>query len=187
MATVWLARDLRHDRFVALKVMRPDLASSVGAERFLHEIRITAQLRHPHILPVFDSGEAGAGETGGHLWYTMPYVEGETLRQRLVRQRTLPVDEAIRITCEVATALDYAHRRGIVHRDVKPENILIDDEHAVHRRLRRGQSARYGRGRRAHRNRLRRGNSGIHESRGGQRIGRCRRPRGCLCPWVRPL
>jgi eukaryotic-like serine/threonine-protein kinase len=131
MATVWLARDLRHDRFVALKVMRPDLASSVGAERFLHEIRITAQLRHPHILPVFDSGEAGAGETGRHLWYTMPYVEGETLRQRLVRQRTLPVDEAIRITCEVATALDYAHRRGVVHRDVKPENILIEDEHAV--------------------------------------------------------
>jgi eukaryotic-like serine/threonine-protein kinase len=84
MATVYLARDLRHDRFVALKVMRPDLASSVATERFLHEIRVTAQLRHPHILPVFDSGEAGTRETGGaQLWYTMPYVEGETLRQRL--------------------------------------------------------------------------------------------------------
>jgi TolB-like protein len=131
MATVYLARDLRHDRFVALKVMRPELASSVGAARFLHEIRITAQLRHPHILPVFDSGEASARDTGGHLWYTMPYVEGETLRQRLVRQHTLPVDEAVRITCEIATALDYAHRHGIVHRDVKPENILIEDEQAV--------------------------------------------------------
>ena len=131
MATVYLARDVRHDRFVALKVMRPDLASSVGAERFLHEIRITAQLRHPHILPVFDSGEAGSGGAGGHLWYTMPYVEGETLRQRLVRARTLPIEDAIRVTCEIATALDYAHRRGIVHRDVKPENILIEDEHAV--------------------------------------------------------
>jgi serine/threonine-protein kinase len=131
MATVWLARDLRHDRFVALKVMRPDLASSVGAERFLHEIRITAQLRHPHILPVFDSGEVGSGGAGGHLWYTMPYVEGETLRQRLLRQRTLPIQEAIRITCEIATALDHAHRRGVVHRDVKPENILIEGDHAV--------------------------------------------------------
>jgi serine/threonine-protein kinase len=126
MATVYLVRDLRHDRFVALKVMRPDLATSVGAERFLHEIRVTAQLRHPHILPVFDSGDAG-----GHLWYTMPFVEGETLRQRMVRQRTLLVDEAVRITCEVATALDHAHRRGVVHRDVKPENVLIEDEHAV--------------------------------------------------------
>jgi eukaryotic-like serine/threonine-protein kinase len=132
MATVYLARDLRHDRFVALKVMRPDLGSSVGTERFLHEIRVTAQLRHPHILPVFDSGTSGRDEQdGGHLWYTMPYVEGETLRQRLARQRTIPTDEAIRITCEIATALEHAHRRGVVHRDVKPENILIEDEHAV--------------------------------------------------------
>ena len=126
MATVYLARDLRHDRLVALKVMRPDLASSVGAERFLHEIRITAQLRHPRILPVFDSGEAA-----GQLWYTMPFVEGETLRQRLVRERTIPIDDAVRITCEVASALDYAHRRSVVHRDVKPENIMIEEQHAV--------------------------------------------------------
>jgi LuxR family transcriptional regulator, maltose regulon positive regulatory protein len=132
MATVYLARELRYDRMVALKVMRPDLASSPGTERFLHEIRITAQLRHPRIVPVFDSGRTDAFEAGGsHLWYTMPYIEGETLRQRLVRQRTIPVDEAVRITCEIATALDYAHRRGIVHRDVKPENILIEDGHAV--------------------------------------------------------
>ena len=126
MATVYLARDQRHDRLVALKVMRPDLASSVGGERFLHEIRITAQLRHPRILPVFDSGEAA-----GQLWYTMPFVEGETLRQRLVRDRTIPVEEAVRITCEVASALDYAHRRSVVHRDVKPENIMIEEQHAV--------------------------------------------------------
>ena len=132
MATVYLARELRHERMVALKVMRPDLATSAGTERFLHEIRITAQLRHPRILPVFDSGQAGSHAFGGsHLWYTMPYVEGETFRQRLVRERTIPVEEAVRITCEVATALDYAHRRGIVHRDVKPENILIEDQHAV--------------------------------------------------------
>ncbi len=132
MATVYLAREVRHDRFVALKVMRPDLGSSVGIDRFLHEVRITAQLRHPHILPVFDSGEAGTPETGGrHPWYTMPFIEGETLRQLLVRQRTIPIEDAVRITCEVATALDYAHRRGIVHRDVKPENILIEDGHAV--------------------------------------------------------
>jgi LuxR family transcriptional regulator, maltose regulon positive regulatory protein len=132
MATVYLARELRHERMVALKVLRPDLASSAGTERFLHEIRITAQLRHPRILPVFDSGQVGSpGQGGGHLWYTMPYVEGETLRQRLVRQRTIPLEDAVRLTCEVATALDYAHRRGVVHRDVKPENILIEDEHAV--------------------------------------------------------
>ena len=126
MATVYLARDLRHDRLVALKVMRPDLASSVGPERFLHEIRITAQLRHPRILPVFDSGEAA-----GQLWYTMPFVEGETLRQRLVRERTMDVEDAVRIICEVASALDYAHRRSVVHRDVKPENIMIEEQHAV--------------------------------------------------------
>jgi eukaryotic-like serine/threonine-protein kinase len=132
MATVYLARDLRHDRLVALKVMRPELANSIGPERFLHEIRITAQLRHPHILPVFDSGEAGIGETGGgQLWYTMPFVKGETLRQVLVRQQRLDLPQAIRITTEIASALDHAHRHGVVHRDVKPENILLEDEQAV--------------------------------------------------------
>ncbi|MBA3496616.1 MAG: protein kinase [Gemmatimonadales bacterium] len=120
MATVFLARDLRHERPVALKVLHPELASSLGPERFQQEIRLAARLQHPHILTVHDSGEAS-----GQLWYTMPYVEGESLRDRLRRERQLPVEDALLITREVADALDYAHRQGIVHRDIKPENILL--------------------------------------------------------------
>ncbi len=105
MATVYLADDLKHERKVALKVLKPELAAVVGAERFLAEIKTTANLQHPHILPLFDSGEAD-----GFLFYVMPYVEGESLRQRLVREHQLPVDEALRITTDVADALDYAHR-----------------------------------------------------------------------------
>lgn len=126
MATVYLARDLRHDRLVAIKVLREELAAALGAERFLTEIRVTASLQHPHILPLFESGNAD-----GLLWYAMPFVEGETLRVYLARTGPLPVDEAIRLACEVADALDYAHLRGIVHRDVKPENVLLQDGHAV--------------------------------------------------------
>jgi eukaryotic-like serine/threonine-protein kinase len=126
MATVYLAQDLKHDRPVALKVLHPEFAASLGPERFLREIRLTARLRHPHILPVHDSGEAA-----GQLWYTMPYVDGESLRQRVTRERQLPLEDALRIACEVAEALDYAHRHGIVHRDIKPENILLEDGHAV--------------------------------------------------------
>ncbi len=126
MATVFLARDLRHDRPVALKVLHPDLAVSLGAERFLREIRTAARLQHPHILSVHDSGAAD-----GLLWFTMPYVEGESLRRRLERERQLPMNDALRIAREVADGLDYAHRHGVVHRDVKPENILLAEGHAL--------------------------------------------------------
>ena len=126
MATVYLATDLKHRRPVALKVLAPDISRSVGPDRFLREIEIAARLTHPHILPVFDSGDAD-----GLLYYVMPYIAGESLRERLRRERALPLDDALRITREVASALDYAHRQGFVHRDIKPENILLEDGHAV--------------------------------------------------------
>jgi tetratricopeptide (TPR) repeat protein len=138
MATVWLARDLRHQRLVAVKVLHTELAATVGAERFLREIEIAAQLHHPHILPLYDSGEchperseSGHGETPGFLYYVMPYVEGESLRARLVREKQLPIDDALRIAGETADALAYAHAKGVVHRDIKPENILLESGHAV--------------------------------------------------------
>ena len=126
MATVYLAQDLKHDRLVALKVLRSDLGAVLGPARFLQEIRLAARLQHPHILPVFDSGEAE-----GQLWYTMPYVDGESLRERLRRDGQLPVVEALRIAREVAEALDHSHRHGVIHRDIKPENILLEEGHAV--------------------------------------------------------
>ena len=122
MATVYLAEDLKHERKVALKVLRSELAAVLGADRFVQEIKTTASLQHPHILPLFDSGSAD-----GFLYYVMPYIEGETLRDKLDRETQLGVDEAIRITTEVADALDYAHRSGVIHRDIKPENILLHD------------------------------------------------------------
>ena len=126
MATVYLAEDLKHGRDVAIKVLRPELGAALGAERFLREIATTANLRHPNILPLFDSGEAG-----GHLFYVMPYVEGETLRDRMDRERQLPLEDALQIAREVAEALGYAHARGVVHRDIKPENVLLESGHAV--------------------------------------------------------
>ena len=126
MATVFLAEDVKHHRKVAVKVLHPDLAQALGADRFLREIEIAASLRHPHILPLYDSGEAG-----GYLYYVMPYVDGDSLRTRLARERQLPIDDALRISREVADALSYAHARGVVHRDIKPENILLEAGHAV--------------------------------------------------------
>ena len=126
MATVYLAEDLKHHRKVAIKVLKPELAAVLGAERFVQEITTTANLQHPHILTLFDSGEAD-----GFLYYVMPYIEGESLRDRLDREKQLPLDDALAIAREVADALSYAHARGIVHRDIKPENILLADGHAI--------------------------------------------------------
>ena len=126
MATVYLARDLRHDRQVALKVLHPELGAVLGAERFLNEIRLTARLQHPNILPLFDSGQAD-----GLLFYVIPFIDGESLRARLDREKQLPVEEAVRIAQEAAGALAYAHRQGVIHRDVKPENILLQDGQAL--------------------------------------------------------
>ena len=126
MAIVYRARDLKHDRTVAIKVLKPELAQVLGPDRFLREIKLTAQLSHPHILPLLESGEAD-----GLIYYVMPFVEGESLRHRLQREGKLPLDDALRITREVADGLESAHRRGVIHRDVKPENILIEEGHAV--------------------------------------------------------
>ncbi|MDB4910728.1 MAG: protein kinase, partial [Gemmatimonadetes bacterium] len=126
MATVYLAHDLRHDRSVAVKVLRPELAAVIGADRFLAEIKTTAALQHSHILPLFDSGQAD-----GFLFYVMPLIEGESLRDRLNREHQLPVDDSVRLAKEIGSALDYAHRHGVIHRDIKPENILLHDGGAL--------------------------------------------------------
>ncbi len=126
MATVYLAEDLKHGRKVAIKVLHPELSAVIGGERFLAEIKVTANLQHPHILGLIDSGDAD-----GLLYYVMPYIAGESLRARLGRERQLPVDDALRLSREVASALDYAHRQGVVHRDIKPENILLQDGAAL--------------------------------------------------------
>ena len=133
MATVYLAEDLKHDRKVALKVLRPELAAVLGADRFVQEIKTTAQLQHPHILPLYDSGSTAAGPGGGtaFLYYVMPYIQGESLREKLDREQQLGIDEAVKIATEVADALQYAHEQGVIHRDIKPENILLRNGRAI--------------------------------------------------------
>src|ERR1044071_7306364 len=126
MATVFLARDVRHDREVAIKVLHPELSASIGGERFGREIKLAAKLQHPHILGLYDSGEAD-----GLLYYVMPFVQGESLRDRLEREGQLPIEDAVRIALEVGDALGHAHAQGIVHRDIKPENILLSGGHAL--------------------------------------------------------
>src|SRR4026209_1582047 len=126
MAAVYLAEDVKHDRKVAVKVLKPELAAVLGAERFVIEIKTTAAMSHPHILPLFDSGTAD-----GVLFYVMPYIQGETIREKLNRETQFGVDEAVRIAREIADALDYAHRHGVIHRDIKPENILLHDGRAM--------------------------------------------------------
>ena len=126
MATVYLAQDVKHDRQVAVKVLHAELVAILGTERFLREIRIAANLSHPHILPLHDSGQADS-----FLYYVMPYIEGESLREKLKREKQLSVEEAVQITRQAASALDYAHRRDIIHRDIKPENILLHEGEAM--------------------------------------------------------
>src|SRR5688572_28614995 len=126
MATVFLAKDIRHDRDVAIKVLHPELSASIGAERFEREIKLAAKLQHPNILGLYDSGSAD-----GLLYYVMPFIKGESLRDRLDREGQLPIDDAVQLTLEVAEALGHAHAAGIVHRDIKPENVLISGGHAL--------------------------------------------------------
>ena len=126
MATVYLAHDIKHDRAVAIKVLKPELAASIGSERFLKEIRTTANLQHPHIVPLYDSGDAS-----GALFYVMPLLQGESLADRMERDGQLPIEDTIRITRQIAGALDYAHRNGVIHRDIKPDNILLHDDEVL--------------------------------------------------------
>jgi eukaryotic-like serine/threonine-protein kinase len=126
MATVYLARELRHDRPVALKVLHAELVPTIASGRFLREIHVAGRLQHPHIIPMLDSGEAQ-----GRLWYTMPYIRGESLRALLERERVLPIEIAVELARQIALALDYAHREGVIHRDLKPENILLSDGQAL--------------------------------------------------------
>jgi serine/threonine-protein kinase len=166
---VYLAEDLKHHRKVAIKILRPELAAVVGADRFVREIETTAGLQHPHILGLIDSGEVN-----GTAYYVMPFVEGESLRDRITREKQLPLDDALRIAREVADALSYAHTKGVIHRDIKPENILLTSGHAVVADFGIARAISAGRRRASHRNRTRGRHAGVHEPGAG---GRRSRPR----------
>ncbi len=176
MATVYLAHDIKHDRAVALKVLHSQVGAQLGAERFLTEIRTTAQLHHPNILPLFDSGEAD-----GVVYYVMPYVEGETLRERIGKEGQLGVAESVRITTEVAGALAHAHKHGVIHRDIKPENILLQDGHAVVSDFGIAIAVTHAAGDRITQVRIQRRHAAVHEPRaGGGRAGNRRTKRSVL-------
>ena len=188
MATVYLAHDLKHDRDVAIKVLREDAAASMGRDRFLREIQLAAKLSHPNILPLFDSGEVN-----GTLYYVMPKVTGHSLRERLDRDGMLPVDEAVRIAVAVAGALDHAHRQGVIHRDIKPENIMFQDGHALVADFGIGRALAAGHARHERKGPLRT-DTGRHVARHARlhepRTGRWRRggrPQRHLLAWLRPV
>ena len=185
MAVVYLARDRKHDRPVAIKLLRPEIVTGEDAQRFLLEIQILARLQHPHILALLDSG--ATDEVPPRPFYVMPYVDGETLRQRLTREGPLPVAEALRLVREAGEALHYAHGEGLIHRDVKPENVLLSQGHALVADFGIARAAG-DRGRRpADAARAEHGDARLHESRAGRRRPRGRRPGGPVQPRLRPL
>ncbi len=167
MATVFLAHDIKHDRSVALKVLHPELAAALGGDRFLREIRIAAHLQHPHILTLIDSGETADGPRASLLYYVMPYVDGESLRQRLTRDHRLSPADTVRILQDVLDALAHAHAHGVVHRDIKPENIMLSGRHALVvdfgiARAATAAAGRDGAGRYPHHHRSRDRHAGLH-------------------------
>ena len=178
MATVYLAEDLKHGRKVAIKVLRPELAAVIGADRFVREIRTIAALQHPHILGLIDSGEVN-----GTAYYVMPFVEGESLRDRLHREKQLPIPDAVRIAGEAAAALDYAHRHGVIHRDIKPENILLHDGSALVADFGIALAVSSAGGSRMTETGMSLGHPALHEPRAGDGGAGDHRAKRCLCAW----